>query len=360
MAHLFEPLTLRGLTMRNRIGVSPMCEYSSVEGFANEWHVVHLGSRAVGGAGLVMTEAAAVSPEGRITPADLGIYDDRHVDKLREIVHFIHQHGGVAGIQLAHAGFKASTAAPWHGGGPITLAQGGWRPVVAPSAQPFTQGWIVPHALSVEEIAAVREQFAAAARRALSAGFRLIEVHAAHGYLLHEFLSPLTNKRTDAYGGSFENRTRFLRETVETLRRTIPQDMPLLVRISASDWSQGGWAIEDSVELAKALKTLGVDLIDCSSGGISPHAKIAIAPGYQVPFAGSIRSGAGVATAAVGLITDARQADDIIARGDADMVFLARELLRQPYWPLLAASQLGQDGAAWPKQYERAKPRPNA
>ena len=356
MAHLFEPLALRGVTLRNRVGVSPMCEYSSVDGFANEWHAVHLGSRAVGGAGLVMTEAAAVSPAGRISPQDLGIYDDRHVEKLREITGFIHAHGAVAGMQLAHAGFKASTAAPWHGGGPVLPQDGGWTGVCAPSAQAFKDGWIVPHALSIEEIAQVRDQFKAAAVRALSAGFRVLEIHAAHGYLLHEFLSPLTNRRADAYGGSFENRTRMLREVVESLRATVPESLPLLVRISASDWIAGGWDIEDSVELAKILKDLGADLIDCSSGGISPYAKINVEPGYQVPFARRVRSGAGIATAAVGLITEPQQAEDIVAHGDADMVFLARELLRQPYWPLLAAAQLGQNGTPWPKQYERAKP----
>ncbi len=267
MPDLFEALTLRGVSLRNRIGVSPMCEYSSVDGFANDWHFVHLGSRAVGGAGLVFTEAAAVSAAGRISPEDLGIYDDRHIEKLHEIVAFIHRHGAVAGIQLAHAGFKASTAAPWNGGGPVAPAAGGWPTIYAPTAQPFTEGWIVPHALSAEEIDHVRSQFADAAKRALSAGFRVIELHAAHGYLLHEFLSPITNKRTDAYGGTFDNRTRMLRQTVESVRKVIPEEVPLFVRISASDWLEGGWSVDDSVLLAQQLKPLGVDLIDCSSGG---------------------------------------------------------------------------------------------
>jgi 2,4-dienoyl-CoA reductase-like NADH-dependent reductase (Old Yellow Enzyme family) len=356
-AKLFDPLTLRGVTLRNRIGVSPMCEYSSVDGLANQWHAVHLGSRAVGGAGLVFTEAAAVSPEGRISPADLGIWDDRHVLNLREIVDFIHEHGAVAGMQLAHAGFKASTAPPWDGGGPVLPENGGWSTVHAPSAQPFAPGWIVPRAMSVQEIAMVREQFAAAADRALRAGFRVLEIHAAHGYLLNEFLSPLTNARTDEYGGSFENRTRMLREVVGGVRAVIPAQMPLFVRISASDWLEGGWTIADSIKLAQQLKLLGVDVIDCSSGGISPNAKIETGPGYQVPFARDVRAGAAIATAAVGLITHAAQAEEIIEGGDADMVLLAREMLRQPYWPLLAAHELHDDRAAWPKQYQRAKPR---
>lgn len=354
--HLFEPLQLRDVTLRNRIAVSPMCEYSSEDGFAGRWHLVHLGSRAVGGAALVFTEAAAVAPEGRISPADLGIYRDEHVPKLREIVDFIHGHGAVAGMQLAHAGFKASTAPPWEGGEPVTPQSGGWERVLAPSAVPFKDGWIVPHALDSGEISVVIEEFAAGARRALSAGFRVLEIHAAHGYLLHEFLSPMTNHRTDAYGGSFENRTRMLREVAQAVREQMPPELPLFVRISASDWVEGGWTVDDSVALARALKPLGVDLIDASSGGIAPHAKIAVAPGYQVPFARRIREQANIATGAVGLITDARQANEIIQSGSADIVLLARELLRQPYWPLMAASQLGIDASYWPKQYLRAKP----
>lgn len=354
---LFEPLRLRGVTLRNRIAVSPMCEYSSLDGFANAWHFVHLGSRAVGGAALVLTEAAAVAAEGRISPADLGIYRDEHVAKLREIVDFIHEHGAVAGIQLAHAGFKASTAPPWEGGEPVEPANGGWTRVVAPSAVPFKDGWIVPHALSAAEIGEIVEQFAAAAQRALIAGFLVIEIHAAHGYLLHEFLSPIANRRDDEYGGSFENRTRLLRKVVGAVRAQMPDELPLLVRISASDWVEGGWNLEDSARLARDLKALGVDLIDASSGGISPHAKIEIGPSYQVPFARHIRDQAHIATGAVGLITSASQADDIIESGSADIVLLARELLRQPYWPLLAAHELGVDIPYWPKQYLRAKPR---
>lgn len=355
--HLFEPLRLRGVTLRNRIAVSPMCEYSSEDGFAGQWHLVHLGSRAVGGAALVFTEAAAVAAEGRISPADLGIYRDEHVPKLREIVDFIHQHGAVAGVQLAHAGFKASTAPPWEGGEPVSPADGGWERVVAPSAVAFKEGWIVPHALDASEIAGVVEQFAAAARRALAAGFRVLEIHAAHGYLLHEFLSPITNRRSDSYGGSFENRTRIVREVAQAVREQMPAELPLFVRLSASDWVEGGWTVEDSAELARDLLALGVDLIDASSGGIAPSAKIALGPGYQVPFARHIRERAGIATGAVGLITGAQQADEIIASGSADIVLLARELLRQPYWPLLAAAQLDAPISYWPKQYLRAKPR---
>ena len=352
---LFDPVSFRGLTLRNRVAISPMCQYSSADGFANRWHLVHLGSRAVGGAGLVFTEAAAVSSEGRISPADLGIYDDAHVEKLREVVEFVHEQGAAAGIQLAHAGFKASTAAPWDGGGPVPVEHGGWRPILAPSKKAFREGWIVPQALSPEGIAAIVKAFAAAARRALNAGFKTMEIHAAHGYLLHEFLSPLSNDRDDAYGGSFENRTRALREVVAAVRAVIPEGMPLFVRISASDWMEGGWTIEDSVELARVLKPLGVDIIDASSGGIVPNAKIEIGPEYQVPFARRIRTDAQIATGAVGLITQSKQAEAIVSRGDADLVLLAREVLRRPYWPLHAASKLGA-AVEWPVQYQRAKP----
>lgn len=355
--HLFEPLLIRGVQLRNRIAVSPMCEYSSRDGFANSWHYVHLGSRAVGGAALVFTEAAAVTPEGRISPADLGIYRDEHVPMLREIAEFIHAHGAVAGIQLAHAGFKASTAPPWDGGEPVAPRAGGWERIVAPSAVAFKEGWIVPHALTADEIANVVGAFAAAARRALSAGFRVLEIHAAHGYLLHEFLSPITNHRTDAYGGSLDNRMRIVREVAQAVRAQMPDDLPLFTRISASDWVEGGWTVEDSAALARDLKVLGVDLIDASSGGIVPNAKIALGPGYQVPFARYIREDAGIMTGAVGLITQAQQANEIIASAGADIVLLARELLRQPYWPLLAAAELGVDVPYWPKQYLRAKPR---
>lgn len=353
---LFEPLELRGVRLRNRIAVSPMCEYSSEDGFAEDWHLVHLGSFAAGGAALVFTEASAVCADGRISPQDLGIYRDEHVPKLREIVNFIHSQGAVAGMQLAHAGFKASTAAPWEGGEPVPPQQGGWTRIVAPSPVAFKEGWIVPHALSQSEIAETVEQFAAGARRALEAGFRVLEIHAAHGYLLHEFLSPITNKRDDAYGGSFENRTRIVREVVQAVRGVMPDELPLFVRISASDWVEGGWSVEDSAALARDLKPLGVDLIDASSGGIVPNAKIALGPGYQVPFARHIREQAQIPTGAVGLITQAHQAEEILAGGAADIVLIAREMLRQPHWPLLAAAELGVDVEYWPKQYLRAKP----
>jgi 2,4-dienoyl-CoA reductase-like NADH-dependent reductase (Old Yellow Enzyme family) len=357
MAHLFEPYSLRDVTLRNRIVVSPMCEYSSDGGFANDWHLVHLGSRAVGGAGLVLTEAAAVSPEGRITPFDLGIYRDEHIAKLREIVAFLHANGAVAGIQLAHAGRKASCAQPWHGGGRVQPGEGGWTPV-APSAIPFNATDAAPHALDVHEIGDVVADFAAATQRALEAGFRVVELHAAHGYLLHQFLSPLVNERTDAYGGSFENRTRLVRDVVRAVRDVLPDSVPLFVRISATDWADGGWDLESSVRLARDLRGLGVDLIDVSSGGAVAHQHIAVSPGYQVPFAEAIRADAGIPTGAVGLITEPRQADDVIRGGAADLVFLARELLRDPYWPLRAAAALGIDDVAWPVQYERARPRP--
>ena len=353
--HLFDPIEIRGAVLRNRIVISPMCEYSSRDGFASNWHLVHLGSRAVGGAGLIFTEATAVSPEGRISPNDLGIYREEHVSKLAEIAEFIHAQGAVAGMQLAHAGFKASTAPPWTGGGPMDPEHGGWRPIYAPSAIPFRAGWIVPEALTVRQIDRVVADFALAARRAVTAGFRVLEIHAAHGYLLHEFLSPLANKRDDKYGGTFENRTRFVCEVVEAVRAEIPEQVPLFVRLSASDWIDGGWTLDDSVHLARALKSHGVDLIDASSGGISPHAKIEVAPGYQVPFARRIRAEAGIATGAVGLVTKAQQAQEIVASGSADLVLIAREALRRPYWPLHAAAQLGVD-VPWPVQYERAKP----
>ncbi|MFY9780324.1 MAG: NADH:flavin oxidoreductase/NADH oxidase [Candidatus Baltobacteraceae bacterium] len=355
MAHLFDPLTVRGVTLRNRIAVSPMCEYSSVDGFANDWHLVHLGSRAVGGAALVLTEAAAVEPAGRISPSDLGIYRDEHVERLADITSFILAQGAIPGIQLAHAGRKASVAAPWDGGGALEPAQGGWRPLFAPSALPFDERSPVPQALTGPEIRALVTSFVIAAERAVDAGFRLVEIHAAHGYLAHEFLSPLSNVRGDEYGGSFENRTRFLREIVAGVRAVLPEAMPLLVRISASDWVEGGWSIDDSVALARSLRALGVDLIDVSSGGLSPAQRIALVPGYQVPFAERIRTEAGIATGAVGLITEPLQAEAIVRDGQADLVLLARELLRDPYWPLRASVALGADGP-WPKQYLRAKP----
>jgi 2,4-dienoyl-CoA reductase-like NADH-dependent reductase (Old Yellow Enzyme family) len=354
--HLFEPLQIRDVTIRNRIAVSPMCEYSSEDGFANNWHLVHLGSRAVGGAGIVFTEASAVTADGRISPQDLGIYHDAHAFKLAEIAQFVREHGAVPGIQLAHAGRKASTARPWEGGAPLTPEQGGWRPIWAPSPLPFADGYQVPEEMTRAEIAAAVRAFALATERALTAGFRIIELHAAHGYLLHSFLSPLSNLRTDDYGGSFENRCRFLHEVVAAVRAVMPATNPLFVRISASDWARPGWDIEDSVALARLLRSAGVDLIDCSSGGSIPVASIPAAPGYQVPFAERIRRDAQVATGAVGLITEARQAEEIIANGQADIVSLARAELRDPYWPLHAAAELGVD-LDWPNQYLRAKPR---
>jgi 2,4-dienoyl-CoA reductase-like NADH-dependent reductase (Old Yellow Enzyme family) len=356
MAHLFDPYTLRGVTFRNRIVVSPMCEYSSVDGYATDWHLVHLGSRAVGGAGLVITEAAAVVAEGRITPFDLGIYRDEHVAKLREIVAFVRENGAVAGIQLAHAGRKASSARPWHGGLRLGHDDGGWTPV-APSPIAFTDGDPAPRELSLHEIGDVVGDFVAAAQRALEAGFRVIELHAAHGYLLHEFLSPLANHRTDAYGGSFENRTRLLRDVTSAVRATLPDDVALFVRISATDWAEGGWDLDQSIRLSMELGKLGADLIDVSSGGAVAHQQIVLGPGYQVPFAERIRAEANVPTGAVGLITQAAQAEEVVASGRADLVLLARELLRDPYWPLHAAVALGVD-VAWPVQYDRSKPRP--
>ncbi|HSU94579.1 MAG TPA: NADH:flavin oxidoreductase/NADH oxidase [Gemmatimonadaceae bacterium] len=351
---LFSPLVLRGVTLPNRITVSPMCEYSSVDGFANDWHLVHLGSRAVGGAGLVFTEATAVVPEGRISPEDLGIWKDEHVPVLARITSFIREHGSVAGMQLAHAGRKASTAAPWNGGKPIGVEHGGWSPIFAPSAIPFDQGYQTPVALDHTEIRGLVSSFANAARRALDAGFQVIELHAAHGYLINEFLSPLSNVRSDEYGGSFENRTRVLREITEAVREVWPDSLPLFVRISATEWTDGGWDIEQSIELARMLAPLGVDLIDCSSGGNVPKVRIPLGPGYQVPLAERVRNGSGVPTGAVGLITSAHQADEIVRSGKADLVLLAREELRDPYFPLHAARALGTP-IAWPKQYLRAR-----
>jgi len=352
-ASLYEPLTLRGVTSRNRIGVSPMCEYSSVDGFANDWHVVHLGSRAVGGAGLVITEATAVTADGRISPFDLGIYRDEHVDMLSRITRFITAQGAVPGMQLSHAGRKASSDTPWRGGRPLSPDEGGWTPIWAPSPIPFSERSQVPHALDVAGISGVVAAFRDAAARALDAGFTLIELHGAHGYLLHEFLSPLSNERTDEYGGSFENRIRLFVEVTTAVRTVWPESLPLLARLSGTDWLPGGWDLEQSIELARVLALLGVDLIDCSSGGIVPGAKIPVGPGYQVEIAERIRREADIATAAVGLITDPRQADAIVQGGQADMVFLARQLLRDPYWPLHAAKSLGAS-VTWPVQYQRA------
>ena len=352
MSHLFEPLDQRGVTFRNRIAVSPMCQYSSVDGFANDWHLVHLVSRAVGGAGLVMTEAAAVEPEGRISPQDLGMWQDGHIEMLARIVELIHRNGAVAGIQLAHAGRKGSTAPPWDGGDVLGESLGGWTSI-APSAIPFAPDSPAPIALSIEDIQKLTASFVKAAQRALEAGFDLIEIHAAHGYLLHEFMSPLSNQRTDDYGGTFENRIRFLCEVVEAVRNVLPDRTPLWVRISATDWVPNGWDIEQSIVLSYKLKSLGVDLIDCSSGAIVPGEKIPTGAGYQTTFADSIRRSVNIATGAVGMITAPAQADHIIRTGQADMVLLARELLRDPYWPMRAAKQLRQSVPA-PIQYDRA------
>jgi len=355
MPNLFDPLSIRGLTLPNRIVVSPMCEYSSTNGFANDWHLVHLGSRAVGGAGLVMTEATAVTPEGRISPQDLGIWSDDHIEFLGRVTRFIHSQGSIAGIQLAHAGRKASTYRPWDGEGAVPEGLGGWMNVVAPSAIPFGGNYPMPQALTQEGIQSVVEAFVAAARRAREAGFRVIEIHAAHGYLISEFLSPLANHRADEYGGSLENRMRLLIEVIRAVRGTWPESAPLFVRISATDWEQGGWTLDDSVVLANHLKHSGVDLVDCSSGGNVPPARIPVGPGYQTPFAERIRCEAKILTGAVGMITAPAQADHIIRTGQADVAIVGREFLRDPYWPLRAARELGY-AVPWPVQYLRAGP----
>lgn len=354
MTHLFDPLTIRGVTFPNRVFVSPMCEYSSTDGYANDWHFVHLGSRAIGGAGLVMTEASAIVPEGRISPQDLGIWSDDHIEPLARVVEFIHEHGSVAGTQLAHAGRKASTARPWDGGAPLPESAGGWKNIVGPSALPFAEGYATPQEMSLDGIRDVTDAFASATRRARIAGFKVVEIHAAHGYLIHEFLSPLSNHRNDGYGGSFENRTRLLREVTAAVRSEWPETLPLFVRISCTDWIENGWDLEQSVELARGLKDAGVDLIDCSSAG-NVVVKIPLGPGYQTPFAERIRRDAGILTAAVGMITSPHQAEHIVFTGQADAVMIARELLRDPYWPLRAARELGQS-ITWPAQYLRAAP----
>ncbi|HMN96417.1 MAG TPA: NADH:flavin oxidoreductase/NADH oxidase [Phycisphaerales bacterium] len=341
MSKLFDPITFRGVTLRNRIALSPMCQYSSEDGFATDWHVTHLGSRAVGGAALIVVEATGVTPEGRITPNCLGIWKDDHVPGLLRATSFIKQRGAVPAIQIAHAGVKASRRRPWH---PAPNAyvpehEGGWMPV-GPSAQRFSEDGPVPHELTVAEIRAIRDAFAAAARRAVAAGFEIVEIHSAHGYLSHSFLSPLMNRRTDAYGGPFDHRTSFLLETVRAVRHAIPASMPLFVRISATDWVDGGWSLEESVELARRLRAEGVDLIDCSSGGAARQANIPVGPGYQVPLAERIRRDAEIPTGAVGLITEPAQAEEIIAAGRADLLLLGRQLLREPYWPLRAWSEL--------------------
>lgn len=350
---LFSPLALRSITLRNRIAVSPMCQYSAVDGRANDWHLVHLGARAVGGAALVVFEATAVEARGRISPADLGLWEDGQVEPLARIVRFVAAQGAVPALQLAHAGRKASVAAPWDGGAPVPAAGGGWTPV-APSPLPFADGYATPQTLGPAEIAGLVSAFAAAARRAAAAGFGAVEVHAAHGYLLHQFLSPLANRREDAWGGSFENRTRLLREVVGAVRAVWPERLPLLVRISATDWAPGGWDPDQSVELARGLAPLGVDLVDVSSGGLVATAQVPAGPGYQTGFAERIRREAHVPTGAVGMITSPEQADHVVRSGQADLVLLARELLRDPHFPLRAARALGQEGP-WPRQYLRAR-----
>jgi 2,4-dienoyl-CoA reductase-like NADH-dependent reductase (Old Yellow Enzyme family) len=353
MANLFQPLKIRSIELKNRIVVSPMCQYSSTDGFANDWHLVHLGTRAVGGASLVFSEATAVSPEGRITPHDLGIYKDEHIEFLRRITDFIKHQNSVAGIQLAHAGRKASHHRPWDGNAPLKENENAWI-TEAPSPIPYKDGEPSPHELSKDEIKKVIACFKQAAIRAKHAGFQVVEIHAAHGYLIHEFLSPISNHRTDDYGGSFENRIRFLIQVTDAIREVWSEALPLFVRISATDWIDGGWNIEESVELAKVLKTRAVDLIDCSSGGNSPGQKIAVGPMYQTPFAETIKKEAGIMTGAVGLITTTDQSENIIAAQQADLIFLARQLLREPYFPLHAAHDLNVD-ILWPPQYDRAK-----
>ena len=353
--HLFQPLTVKSVTLRNRIGVSPMCEYSSVDGVATDWHLVHLGSRAVGGAGLVMAEATAVASEGRISPGDAGIWGDKHLEPITRINRFIKKHGAVPGIQIAHAGRKGSSARPWEGGAHLADDAGGWE-IIAPSAIAFGGNQNkIPRSMSEVDITRVQNEFVAAAKRSLAAGCEWLELHAAHGYLIHEFLSPLSNERSDRYGGSFENRIRFVLEITRAVRAVWPDKYPLAVRISCTDWVDGGWDIEQSIALARLLKAEGVDLIDCSSGGLVPHAKIPVGAGYQVPFAERIRREAGITTAAVGCITEPTQADEIIRNGRADIVLLAREFLREPYWPRVAAHALGhKDAVSVPVQYERA------
>ena len=355
MSQLFTPLTIRGATLPNRIFVSPMCQYSSTDGFANDWHLVNLGRFAVGGAGVTLAEATAVQANGRISPHDLGIWKDAHVEMLARIAHFVHAEGSVAGIQLAHAGRKASTRRPWEGQGTLAVAEGGWTDVVAPSAIPFSDTYPLPQALTLDGIGGVVSAFADAATRAWAAGFRVVELHAAHGYLLHEFLSPISNTREDAYGGSFESRCRLTLEVVRAVRSRWPERAPMFVRVSATDWVEGGWDVEECVDLARRLAAEGVDLVDCSSGGNASHQRIPVAPGYQVPFARRIRHEAGVRTGAVGLITEPAQAERIVADGDADAVLLARSMLRNPQWPLHAAQALGHD-ISWPAQYLRAAP----
>ena len=352
MSKLFSPLTIKNITLKNRIVMSPMCQYTAIDGFTNDWHLVHLGSRAVGGAGMIIVEATAVSPEGRITPGDLGLWDNEHIHGLSRIVNFIHLQGAIAGIQIAHAGRKASCEVPHKGGKQLDEKQGGWQ-TVAPSEIPFISGDRAPESLTKEGILKVVSAFKAAAGRALAAGFKVVEIHSAHGYLLQEFLSPLSNQRTDEYGGSFENRTRLLRQVADAVKSVWPAENPLFVRISSTDWTEGGWTIEESVKLAYILKEMGVDVIDCSSGGNVYNARIPVGPGFQVPFSEAVRK-TGILTGTVGLITTSRQAESILQEEKADLVLLGRELLRNPYFPLLAAKELGED-IIWPVQYLRSK-----
>jgi len=346
---LMTPLTIRGLELRNRIVLSPMCQYSSIDGMADDWHLVHLGSRAVGGASVIFTEATAVTPQGRIAPGDLGIWDDKHIAPLERITQFIKRMGAIPAIQLAHAGRKGSCQAPWEGGAALSPQQGGWQ-VIGPSAIPFSEDSPTPKELDLQGIRQFIKDYCDATKRALQAGFSIIEIHAAHGYLFHEFLSPISNTRQDAYGGSLENRMRLLCEVAEAVRTIIPSDMPLFTRLSATDWVDGGWDADQSVELAKKLGMLGVDLIDVSSGGTVPRATIPIGAGYQVPLAEKIRSEAHIKTGSVGLITDPLQANEIVTSGKADLIFIGREFLREPYWALKAAQAIGQE-APWPIPY---------
>jgi 2,4-dienoyl-CoA reductase-like NADH-dependent reductase (Old Yellow Enzyme family) len=352
MSKLFSPLVIKNITLKNRIVMSPMCQYSAIDGFANDWHLIHYGSRAAGGTGLIIIEAAAVSPEGRITPSDIGLWNDEHIHGLSRIVRFIQQHDAIAGIQLAHAGRKASCSEPWEDGKQLRKNHGGWQ-TVAPGNIPFIAGDSAPESLNKEGIRKIISDFKAAAGRAQVAGFKVVEIHSAHGYLLHEFLSPLSNQRTDEYGGSFENRTRLLRQVTEAVKSGWPEENPLFVRISATDWTEGGWTIEESVKLAYILKDLGVDLIDCSSGGNVYNARIPVGPGFQIPFSEALRK-TGILTGTVGLITTAGQAEAILHEEKADLVLFGRELLRNPYFPLLAARELGAD-VSWPLQYLRSK-----
>jgi len=353
MASLFSPLPIKGITFRNRIAVSPMCQYSSKEGEVNEWHLVHLGSRAAGGAGVVIQEATAVLPEGRITPGDLGLYNDRQMEKLKPVTQFLKEQGAVAGIQLAHAGRKASCARPWEGGSQLKPDEGGWS-TVAPSSLPFNPEDEAPQELDIPSIQLVVSGFKEAAHRAFMAGYNLLEIHAAHGYLIHQFLSPLSNQRKDHYGGSFENRIRLLIEIIIAVQEVWPENLPLIVRISATDWEEGGWNLQESIEVSKILKSEGVDLIDTSTGGLVPWAKIPFRPGYQVPFAEKIRKEASIMTGAVGLITEARQAEEILVREQADLILFGRAFLNDPHFALHAAKSLEEE-ISWPVQYLRAK-----